>query len=153
MAVTLGWHDILEKYDKVKQYWEDVDEFERFYLRYLQETIADRIYYKNSLEQEVYLDPIDWFPELKEYQIWCEGFRATGQSGKAHLVGTAPARNFRQACNMVMCIQYMANIEKVNSPDWVEAGSQGRWDYNPNALTYWGCSLSWSEKIARKTYG
>jgi hypothetical protein len=36
---------------------------------------------------------------MKNYEIWSEGFRATGEQGRALLHGIIPANSFLDACN------------------------------------------------------
>jgi len=151
MAITTSFREIYEKLDS--RCWKSIDDFEEYYLRRIQETMADRNYYtdRNGVERQI--DFINHHPELKEYEVWSEGFSATGQSAEATLVGKAFARNFAQACDIVMCKSHLAWIEKVNSPDYKEYCSPRKWDYDPHRLTDWGCALYWSEELARKSFG
>lgn len=150
MAISLSFSDLLRKYEPVEHLWNDIDAFEAFYLRYLREIRSDRIYYTNVIEQELVLEPVDHYPKLHRYAVWQEGFAITGQQAKASLLGHATARNFRQACNMLMATLYLQQVEK----DLQHAEfDYGAWNYDPNVLTFWGCALVWDEEIARKTYG
>lgn len=101
MAISLTINDVKEKY--IPKYWSSFGEFENYYLQSIRETRADTIYYTGKSGVEEKLPPINHFPELKEYEIWEEGYAATGESGTAHLVGKVMARNFGQACHIVMC--------------------------------------------------
>lgn len=58
------------------------------------------------------------------YNIWCEGFVATGQRGKATLLGTIEANSFREACDLMA----------VKDSDFAKY-------YDSSRLTYWGCRL------------
>jgi hypothetical protein len=44
-------------------------------------------------------------------------------------------------------------MEKENKSDYKEYSTPGRWDYDPNELTYWGCRLFWSKELAKKSFG
>jgi len=151
MAITTSFTGIQKKFNP--QYWKSIDDFEEYYLRRIQETMADRNYYtdRNGVERQI--DFINHFPELKEYEVWSEGFAATGQSLDAILIGKAFARNFTQACDIVMCQNHLKWIEKVNSPDYKEYCPPSKWSYDPNRLSDWGCRLYWSEGLARKSFG
>ncbi len=151
MAITTSFTGIQKEFNP--QYWKSIDDFEEYYLRRIQETMADRNYYtdRNGVERQI--DFINHFPELKEYEVWMEGYAATGESSDATLVGKAFARNFAQACDIVMCKNHLAWIEKVNLPDYKEYCPPSKWSYDPSRLSDWGCRLYWSEELARKSFG
>jgi hypothetical protein len=94
----------------------------------------------------------DKFP-LKEYEVWMQGYAATGQSAKAQFIGKVEARSFKQACHILMCQDYLKNhtSENLRAPNqWIDPD---RWDYDPDSCSYWGCKLFDNETDARKTYG
>ena len=70
------------------------------------------------------------------YEIWSEGFAATGQSGTAHRHGAAEGETFQEAC------EAFAQADTAFA-DYFSAGK----------LTYWGCKLFDNESDARKRYG
>ena len=35
---------------------------------------------------------------MKEWEVWCEGYQATGEHGQAHLMATVIATTFSEAC-------------------------------------------------------
>jgi len=72
----------------------------------------------------------------KQWEVWTEGWAATGEGGPATLLGKAIAPTFREACQIVITRKKM---------------NDGNWD--PKRLTYWGCKLYDSEKAARKSFG
>jgi len=151
MAISIHFSKIQSEFNP--RYWKSIDDFEEYYLRRIQETMADRNYYtdRDGIEREI--DFINHFPELKEYEVWSEGYAATGQSSDATLEGKAFARNFAQACDIVMCKNHLKWIEKVNHPDYKEYCPPRKWDYDPHKLSVWGCGLYWSEELARKSFG
>lgn len=152
MAWTATFEEIKEKFNP--KYWDSIDEFEEFYLRDHQErTTFGPLYYTDRNGVEKTYPPIDHFPQLKEYTVWMGGYSITGNSQGATILGKAKARNFRQACHIIECLSFLAYANKVNSPDHKEYEVPGRWDYDPSNLSVWGCSLHWSEKEARKTFG
>ena len=69
---------------------------------------------------------------MKEYEVWCEGYLATGESGTASLIGKVKAKSFYEAC--------------------VELCSKNEY-FNKERLTIWGCNLYPTEKEARKHFG
>ena len=81
------------------------------------------------------------------------GFAATGQRQGASLLGKAKARNFGQACHIVMCQDKLDWIKKENDPNNKDYVTPARWDYDPTKFSYWGCGLCWDEKVARKQFG
>lgn len=69
---------------------------------------------------------------MKRYEVWAEGYQCTGESGGAHLMGTAEAASFKEACDIV-CKDHSS--------------------YNPEQLTDWGCRLYPTEAEARRSFG
>jgi hypothetical protein len=67
-----------------------------------------------------------------KYQIWSEGYQATGESSGAYKHGELEANNFKEACDNFF------NDDKY---------------YNSDKLTYWGCRLFDNEVDARKSFG
>jgi hypothetical protein len=72
---------------------------------------------------------------LRRFWVWVEGFAVTGQQGHAQLCGTALAKTFKQACDLVM-----------SQPPWKD-------NYDPKDGTHWGCRLFDNEADARKKFG
>ena len=151
MAISTNYEEVKAKYNS--RFWDSIDEFEEYYLRELSEKLADRNYYtdRNGVQREI--DAINYHPKLKEYEVWMSGYAVTGESAGAHLVGKTKARNFAQACHILMCEQKLEYIKEQNNPDYKEYCTPGRWDYDPVKLSCWNCKLYWSEKLARKSFG
>lgn len=78
--------------------------------------------------------------ETKSFDIWVEGYSATGQSSGATLMGTVTAVSFDEAVK--------AHVAKLNksSADYYRRSDDGKW-------TMWGCRLFDNERDARKSYG
>ena len=112
MAISTSYKDVVKEYNP--EHWDTVEEFEAYYLLRISETSQDTNYYKNKQKIERGIKPINHHTELKEYEVWMEGLRATGDSAKAHLVGKAKARNFGQACHIVMCEDKLKFIKEEN---------------------------------------
>lgn len=104
MAITLNFADIQKKHD---HNWGTIDDFENYHLRVIQETRPDRIHYTDRYGNEHEIDHIDNFPKLKKYQVWCEGYASNDEGSGATLLGKAYARNFAQACDIVMCTNHL----------------------------------------------
>lgn len=149
MAVTITFQQIAYS---CPSNW-DIDEYEKYYLQRHGEVDSDRIYYTDRNGNKTEIDHIDHFPELKEYQVWSEGYSATGEHSGASLVGTAKARNFAHACDIVMCLHRLKWINEINNPDYTEYIGGHRWSYNPRELSDWACKLFWNETHARKSFG
>lgn len=71
---------------------------------------------------------------IQTFEVWCEGFAATGQSGQATFYGKVKGKTFEEAC------QKMAVIQKWGS-------------YDAERNTIWGCRLFDNEDDARKAFG
>ena len=67
-----------------------------------------------------------------KFDIWSEGYAATGESNTAMYHGTVYAPTFKKACDIYF---------KDNS------------FYDPKDLTFWGCSLFDNEADARRSFG
>lgn len=67
-----------------------------------------------------------------KFEIWSEGFSATGQYSKAQFYGVVEADTFKTACDLKF---------------------QGEDTYSPEDLTLWGCQLFDNENDARKSFG
>ena len=151
MAISTSYEWLKEKYNPT--YWNSFEEFEDFWLRWRSETLADTNYYTKKDGTEIKISPVNHFPELKEYEVWMSGFAVTGQSQGASLLGIAKARNFGQACHIVMCQDKLDGIKKENDPDNKNYVTPARWDYDPSNLSYWACKLYWSLDIAQRSFG
>ena len=90
--------------------------------------------------------------ELKEYEVWMEGYRATGEYGTASLWGKSIARSFEEACHKIACENYLKRTKEDETNPYKNFGI-GRWDYDPHKLTYWACKLYETELEARKSFG
>lgn len=150
MSISTTYKNIQDEFSP--RYWSSIDEFEAHYLTELAEH-GKYNYYTDRNGNTAAFPSINHFPELKEYEVWMEGYAATGESAGAHLVGKAEARNFAQACHIVMCEQYLKQAQTENSPEYTHYIDASRWDYDPRSLGYWGCRLFWSEELARKSFG
>src|ERR1700743_2527239 len=142
MAISTNYRDVEKQYhqEEKERYFSSIDEYEGFYLQSISER-GEYNYYTDKSGKEKCIDPVDHFPELKEYEVWSEVYRATGKSGSAHLHGKTLARNFKQACHIVMAYNYLKFIEEnENKPGVGKGYGIGRWDYDPSRLTYSRCA-------------
>lgn len=71
----------------------------------------------------------------KKFDIWAEGYSATGEGGKACHFGSAYGKDFKEAC-----ITFFST------------GSRPGW-FNPDRMTHWGCRLFDNEQDARRSFG
>ena len=149
MAITTSFLEVQKKFNP--KLWESIDDFEEYYLTRIQETTSDRNYYTDRNGIERHIDPVDNYPKLKEYEVWSEGYVATGENSGAELMGKAFARNFAQACDIVMCKNHLEWIENINSPG-NKSCRPSKWSYDPNRLSDFGRMLYWSEELARKAF-
>lgn len=69
---------------------------------------------------------------MKTFNVWVEGYSATGGGSQAWLKGLAQADNFEEAC----CIIF-------NDDPY----------FNKDKLSVWGCRLFDNESDARKSFG
>lgn len=79
---------------------------------------------------------------MKEYEVWIEGYVATGESEKAYCYGTVKANSFEEACIKLIGDQ-LAKDE--NEPD-----GYGR---HGGKLNVWARRCFDNEADARKSFG
>lgn len=70
------------------------------------------------------------------YEIWVEGFAATGEHGTAYIMGQEAGPTFKAAC-----ITFFEKNPKLSE------------DFDPKHLSYWACRLFDNERDARKMFG
>ncbi len=71
-----------------------------------------------------------------KFEIWSEGYRATGNSGVATFLGYGEGIDFKCACD-----------------DLAKSDLKFKQYYDPLKLTYWGCRLFSNSQDARKFFG
>jgi len=87
----------------------------------------------------------------KEYEIWIEGFIATGQSQRASFIGKAKGNNFKEACKS---FRYPENIIREYDGELiVKKGTKLKLDKHYKHPSIWACRLFDNEKDARKSFG
>ena len=74
---------------------------------------------------------------MKRYEVWSEGYAATGEHGYAIHHGTFEAENFQLACDKA----FTRESQPLDPC------------YDRENLTYWGCKLFTNEAEARMSYG
>ena len=81
--------------------------------------------------------------KIKRFDIWCEGYVATGQRATATcLAQNIEGYNFEDAC-----IQWYCSLSKI------EQERQGQLRYYNGHMQIWGCNLYDNEADARKNFG
>ncbi|KKN04082.1 hypothetical protein LCGC14_1100940 [marine sediment metagenome] len=73
---------------------------------------------------------------MRRYEIWSEGYAATGEHGTAVFLGSAEGKTFGDACVNFACEN--SGFSK---------------HFGQAQLTYWGCRLFDNEIGARKSFG
>lgn len=73
---------------------------------------------------------------MQDFQVWNEGYAATGESGKAQYLGTYPAETFKEAV-----------AKAIVAKNWDKSY------FNEDRLTYWGCRFFDNEASARASFG
>jgi hypothetical protein len=73
---------------------------------------------------------------MRTFEIWSEGYQATGESGKAVRHGSAKGKTFNDACAAL-----------------AEEDESFSKFFDPGRLTYWGCRLFDSRTKAAERFG
>ena len=140
----------------VYKHWESVfstiAEFEEVFLMELSERLPEQFTYTDKNGEVRTLQPIDHYPNLRIYEVWEKAFICKGKEVKAKLHGQAKARNFTQACHIVMCERFLHFAAMKNDVDHGEFSTSVFWPYNPNQLTYNGRKLYSCEKMASNLF-
>jgi len=85
------------------------------------------------------------------FEVWMEGYRATGEGGPAQLIATMPGTSFDDAIER--------NIKEHNNPFKIERNtrerytSQEAYDNRRSNWHIWACNLFDNEADARKAFG
>lgn len=115
---------------------------------------------------------------MKEYEIWCEGYRATGEEGTAYLIGTAFGNTFNEACENFTYPEDLKdwegkiyklkgsplNLDKNSDGTYTRGGFRGARDMEPGIArteavrkggnySIWACQLFDNEADARESFG
>ncbi len=80
---------------------------------------------------------------MKKFQVWVEGFQATGEWRKAQLVGEIWADSFDNAVQQLYKERYPDEAERNR---WFRKSESGFW-------VEWGCRIYDNEADARKSFG
>ena len=75
--------------------------------------------------------------EYKSYEVWLEGYAATGQFGTAQYLGAFTATSFVEACTKAMDHNHM-------DTRYFQLGTHP---------SYWGCRFYDNESDARRSFG
>jgi len=97
----------------------------------------------------------------KEFEIWVEGYAATGERGYASYIGKATGETFEEACRN---FEYPHNILRVwplpgEDPILIHAGEKLNLDLKQDgSICYdrpsiWACRLFDNETDAKKSFG
>ena len=63
---------------------------------------------------------------MKEYEVWMEGYRATGESAPHRFIGKAEAETFKDACYIAV-------------KNWCSSEEDFKKYYNSENQSFWGC--------------
>lgn len=73
---------------------------------------------------------------MKDYDIWCEGYVATGGSSGANLLGHCVGKDLKDACK---------NLAKKDKEFAIY--------FDEERMTFWGCRIYDNGADARKSFG
>ncbi len=76
---------------------------------------------------------------MARFEVWQEGYSATGYSAAAQRIGEVDADSFPDAVRLAV-------------KEWATPGSLSMY-FNANDLTFWGCRHFDNEADARRTFG
>lgn len=73
------------------------------------------------------------------YDVWMEGYLATGDRAQATFLGNFEGRNWPEVCRKALVHNGMRDLSLYNE--------------NLDGVSYWGCRLYDNEAAARKHFG
>lgn len=134
-------------------YWADVykeiDDFEKYFLEEIAERITEKVVYTKG-DKTVILEPADHYPSLKTYSIFEAGYIQGDTTTEPIFLGSVKARNFAQACHILMCKKYLEAAELKNDTDQPEGSEPFYFRYDPIYLTFRDNKLCSSIESAKK---
>lgn len=86
---------------------------------------------------------------MKEYEVWIEGYAATGQSGRHDFVGKVKAKNFKEACAKAM----WKRVLDCYFGDEGKAKEEYDRYYDKERNSYWGCRFFDNEEESARSFG
>lgn len=87
---------------------------------------------------------------MKTFEIWMEGFSATGQSQDAQFIGKANGETFEDACRN---FKYPKDSKDWQGKIIIHEGDKLKFDMYYGYPTIWACRLYDNETDARKSFG
>lgn len=91
--------------------------------------------------------------EEKEFEIWIEGYAATGEHGTANYIGNATGQSFKEACENFTypedIMGYDSSTIIVHKGDRLKLDEGRHYDYP----SIWACRLYDNEADARRSFG
>jgi hypothetical protein len=87
---------------------------------------------------------------MKEFEIWCEGYAATGERGAANKVGTGIGKTFDEAVKDYMSKHPNHGIEENGRNRYM---SEEWYNNRKSNWNIWACNLYDNEADARKSFG
>lgn len=87
---------------------------------------------------------------MKEWEIWIEGYAATGESAKASCIGISMGNSFMEACEN---FRYPQDIKRWDGDIIVHKGESLKLDLNRTHPSIWACRLFDNEFDAKKSFG
>ncbi len=148
----MNYRQVELEYKHWKSVFSTIAEFEEVLLLELSERLQEQFTYTDKYGEVRILQPIDHYPNLRIYEVWEKAFMCKRKAVKAKLHGQAKARNFTQACHIVMCERFLHFSAMKNDVDYGEFSTSVFWPYNPNQLTYDGRKLYSCEKMASNLF-
>lgn len=91
---------------------------------------------------------------MDKIQIWMEGYAATGESGKAQMIGEYKALDFDDAV-LQLNDEAIAKYGKPSAEPYTRLSfiSQEAFEKRRSNWKIWGCALFNNEQDARKSFG
>ena len=87
---------------------------------------------------------------MKEYEIWMEGYSATGEHSPAHLIGKAIGETFEAACKN---FEEPEDGFRIDGVKYKSKGDKLKLDEHYPYPSIWACRLYDNEIDARKSFG
>ena len=135
-------------------YWtheySNIDLFEEYFLMEISERVMSVVEYTDRDGNKRNINPVDHYPALKTYSVWEGAHYQDNVEMPPVYHGDIQARNFQQACHILMAEKYMEAAKLKNDVNEPEGLKCIEWPYDPKHLTYNGNKLYQIQKAAKK---
>lgn len=148
--VKLSFEQVQAYYAYWTNEYSSVELFEEYFLMEVSERTLNDVEYTDAEGNVRIIKAVDHYPALRLYSVWEAAHIEDNVEHPPVYHGDVQARNFQQACHILMAEKYLDAAKLKNDVNEPEGLKCIQWPYDPLHLTYRGNKLYQTEKSARK---